>query len=60
MTGSLKANLSSRVSFSLSSEVDSKVVFDLPVPEVVRVGCPGRAFCEISDQFIEFQSVFVD
>lgn len=57
--GSLKANLGSRISFSLASTVDAEVVFDLPeFTDVVRIGCPGRGWALVGDKMIEFQSTF--
>lgn len=57
--GSLKANLGSRISFSLASTVDAEVVFDLPdFTDCVRIGCPGRGWCLAGDKMIEFQSTF--
>lgn len=61
VTGSLKANLGSRMSFSLASTVDAGVVFDRDdFEEVVRIGCPGRAWALVGDRVLEFQSSFIE
>ncbi len=61
VTGSLKANLGSRMSFSLASTVDAGVVFDRDdFEEVVRIGCPGRGWALVGDRVLEFQSSFVE
>lgn len=59
--GSLKANLGSRISFSLASTVDAEVVFDMSdFKQVVRIGCPGRAWALVGDKILEFQSAFIE
>ncbi len=57
--GSLKANLGARVSFSLATTIDSEVVFGSSLPDVVQVGCPGRAWSLVGDRLFEFQSSFL-
>lgn len=60
--GTLKTNIVTRVCFSMPTAVDGEVVFgDKELGEyVVSLGCPGRAFCSISDSFFEFQSPYAD
>lgn len=59
--GSLKANLGSRISFSLASTIDAEVVFDMPdFKQAVRIGCPGRAWALVGDKILEFQASFLE
>lgn len=58
--GSTKANFVARMAFSVATEVDGSVIFGNPdmAKMPVQLGCPGRGFVLISDQFLEFQSAY--
>lgn len=60
ISGSLKANLISRIAFSMTTETDVSTVFDADELKKfgVQVGCKGRGFCLYGDSFLEFQAPF--
>ncbi len=60
VTGSLKANLGARVSFSQPTKIDYDVVFGEGAmgEHAGPLGCPGRAWAMVGDRFFEFQSPF--
>jgi hypothetical protein len=61
ISGSVKANISTRIGFSLSSTTDAETVFDIKEFEnVVSIGCVGRAWAKVGDSLFEFQSPYFE